>query len=108
MATRPAREGSPRQPRLQQLSPERSPQTQPSSSAELSRSQPSDSSASAASDCEMGFLAPYSDSLPLQADATDMLKLLAAGWKELSEAEQQKWKAEAEVDKDRYFAEVHT
>ena len=56
----------------------------------------------------MGFLAPYSDSLPLQADATDMLKLLAAGWKELSEAEQQKWKAEAEVDKDRYFAEVHT
>merc|ERR1740124_1962335 len=34
-----------------------------------------------------------------------MLKLLAQGWKDLSEEEQLKWKAEAEVDKERYFAE---
>ena len=40
-----------------------------------------------------------------EAEATDMLKLLAQGWKDLSEEEQLKWKAEAEVDKERYFAE---
>merc|ERR1740124_842400 len=38
-----------------------------------------------------------------EAEATDMLKLLAQGWKDLSEEEQLKWKAE--VDKERYFAE---
>ena len=40
-----------------------------------------------------------------EAEATDMLKLLAQGWKDLSEEEQLKWKAEAETDKERYFAE---
>ena len=40
-----------------------------------------------------------------EAEATDMLKLLAQAWKDLSEEEQLKWKAEAEVDKERYFAE---
>ena len=40
-----------------------------------------------------------------EADAKDMLKLLAQAWKELSEEEQLKWKGEAEADKARYFAE---
>ena len=40
-----------------------------------------------------------------EAEAKDVLKLLAQAWKELSEEEQLKWKGEAEADKARYFAE---
>lgn len=40
-----------------------------------------------------------------EAEASDMLKLLAQAWKDLSEEEQLKWKGEAEADKARYFAE---
>ena len=40
-----------------------------------------------------------------EAEAKDVLKLLAQAWKELSREEQLKWKGEAEADKARYFAE---
>ena len=40
-----------------------------------------------------------------EAEAKDMLKLLAQAWKDVSEEEQLKWKGEAEADKARYFAE---
>ena len=40
-----------------------------------------------------------------EAEAKEVLKLLAQAWKELSEEEQLKWKGEAEADKARYFAE---
>eukprot|EP00908_Phaeocystis_cordata_P023346 Transcript_5774.p1 GENE.Transcript_5774~~Transcript_5774.p1 ORF type:complete len:706 (-),score=450.95 Transcript_5774:211-2328(-) len=40
-----------------------------------------------------------------EASASDMLKILAEMWKELSDEEKQKWQAEAAADKERYITE---